>query len=319
MRQQSSSTPYQQRDLYTTLLADGRPLLLLSGLGLVLAGAFGIFLGLTYQFLPHDIAYLGLTAEQLCLMHDCRVVEFMVHDRIAFSGAVLSVGLLYLWLTEFPLQAGHGWAWWVLAASGVAGFGSFLTYLSTGYLDTWHGLATLCLLPCFTIGLWRAWRVLPASQRGLSLRGAQPLDWRSTYGRGRLLLLITALGMMGGGLTILVLGSTIVFVPQDLTFLCTTPDELARLNARLIPLIAHDRMGFGGAVATIGIVVFGIVWYSPPSRHLWQILILTSLVGFGTAIGAHPYVGYMDALHLAPPVLGAAVGAIGIACWQRSM
>jgi len=109
------------------VLGNGRPLLLLTGIGLALAGGFALFLALTYQFLPHDIAFLGLTADQLCTINNCRVVGFMIHDRIAFGGALLSIGLLYLWLTEFPLQEGQVWAWWLLAVSGVVGFGSFLT------------------------------------------------------------------------------------------------------------------------------------------------------------------------------------------------
>src|SRR5215216_6083537 len=123
MRHPTSSTVYDQRDLCASVLGDGRPLLLLTGVGLTLAGAFALFLALTYQFLPHDIAFLGLTADQLCTISTCRVVGFMIHDRIAFGGALLAIGLWYLWLTEFPLQAGHVWAWWVLAGSGVLGFG----------------------------------------------------------------------------------------------------------------------------------------------------------------------------------------------------
>jgi hypothetical protein len=34
-----------------------------------------------------------------------------------------------------------------------AGFGSFLAYLGYGYLDTWHGLGTVLLLPVFVVGL----------------------------------------------------------------------------------------------------------------------------------------------------------------------
>ncbi len=41
---------------------------------------------------------------------------------------------------------------------------------------------------------------------------------------------------------------TCVFVPQDLTFLGFQIGELQALNPRLVPLIAHDRAGFGGTV-----------------------------------------------------------------------
>jgi hypothetical protein len=315
----TSSTLYQERDLCGTLLGDGRPLLLLTGVGLAVSGAFALFLALTGQFLPHDIAFLGMSVEQLCMINQCEIVRFMIHDRIAFGGALLSIGLLYLWLTEFPLKAGYVWAWWALLASGILGFGSFLTYLTTGYLDSWHGLASLGLLPCFAIGLVRARKYLLLSQASLSWKPGIPLSWRSRLGIGRICLFLTALGMFGAGMTILVIGSTVVFVPQDLAFLCLTPDAMQAINTRLIPLIAHDRMGFGGAVATTGLVVFAAVWYSPPSRHLWQILCLTSLIGFSSAIGAHPWVGYLDAVHLAPAVLGGLLCMAGVVLCYRPM
>lgn len=141
------------RGLLSALLGDGRPLLLLSGLALVLAGAFALFLSATKHFLPHDVDYLGMTADQLCGIDNCRVVYFMFHDRVAFGGALIAIGVLYLWLAEFPLRRGEAWAWWAFVVSGIFGFGSFLAYLGYGYLDTWHGLATLLILPCFVIGL----------------------------------------------------------------------------------------------------------------------------------------------------------------------
>ncbi len=319
MHSPTSSTPYQERDLFDSVLSDGRPLLFLTGVGLAVSGAFALFLALTSQFLPHDIAFLGVTVEQLCVINQCQLVRFMIHDRIAFGGALLAIGLFYLWLTEFPLNAGYPWAWWVLVGSGMLGFGSFLTYLTTGYLDTWHGLASLGLLPCFIIGLARSRQQLIRSSKRPSWRPTILIDWHSHLGMGQICLLLTALGMFGAGVIILAIGSTMVFVPQDLTFLCLSPSAMNAINARLVPLIAHDRMGFGGAVATTGMVVFAAVWYSPPSRHLWQILCLTSLIGFGSAIGAHPWVGYLDIVHLAPAVLGAVLCFVGLVLSYRPM
>ena len=114
------------RGLLSALLGDGRPLLLLSGLALVLAGGFALFLSANKHFLPHDVDYLGMTAEQLCGINNCRVVYFMFHDRVAFGGALIAIGVLYMWLTEFPLRRGEAWAWWTFVVSGIFGFGSFL-------------------------------------------------------------------------------------------------------------------------------------------------------------------------------------------------
>ena len=49
-----------------------------------------------------------------------------------------------------------------------------------------------------------------------------------------------------------------------------------------------------------------------PSAGLWSTLALVGLAGFGAAIGAHPAVGYEDAVHLAPAVLGAATYSLGL-------
>src|SRR5262245_56674858 len=97
---------------------DGRLLLSAFACGPVLAGLSTLLLGLTGSFLPHDERFLGMTAEQLCALHGCRIVHFMVHDRVSFGGAALAVGLLYLWLAGSPLRQGRAWAWWALLVSG---------------------------------------------------------------------------------------------------------------------------------------------------------------------------------------------------------
>src|SRR5262249_7801381 len=145
------------RSFLGALIGDGRPLLLFTGLCLVLSGAFALFLSITGHFLPHDVQFLGMAAEELCAINECRIVHFMLHDRVSFGGAIFAVGVLYLWLAEFPLKHREAWAWWVFALSGLLGFGSFLAYLGYGYLDAWHGVATLALLPCFLLGLARAY------------------------------------------------------------------------------------------------------------------------------------------------------------------
>ena len=149
-----------------------------------MAGTFAIFISATGAFLPHDVDYLGMAPRQLCAVHQCRIVHFMFHDRVSFGGVIIAIGILYLWLTEFPMERGEEWAWWVLAISGATGFASFLCYLGYGYLDTWHGASTLALLPCFVIGMWKAWTLLPTPRAGIreSLTPFAPLDWRIAAG-----------------------------------------------------------------------------------------------------------------------------------------
>ncbi|MGI8734553.1 MAG: hypothetical protein ACR2LM_14775 [Pyrinomonadaceae bacterium] len=141
----------------------------------------------------------------------------------------------------------------------------------------------------------------------------------SPYGTGRALLLATATGMIAGGLTVMTVGMTWVFVPQDLAFMGVSPAELQAISARLVPLIAHDRAGFGGAICTTGITVFFCVWCARPSKSLWQVLCFSGVVGFATAIGVHPVVGYNDLFHLAPAILGAVLFIVGLILFYRRM
>jgi len=295
------------------LVGDGRPLLLLTGLSLILAGLFALFLAATGHFLPHDVQYLGMDARRLCEVQGCRIVHFMFHDRVAFGGAIIAVGILYLWLAAFPIRAGQAWAWWLFAMSGSAGFASFLAYLGTGYLDTWHGVATLGLLALFLGGLARTFRLL-----------APPRSWRTILkagapvGAGCALLLATAGGMIAGGATILAVGMTSVFVPTDLQYMGVKVEELHALNPRLVPLIAHDRAGFGGGILTCGLLVLGCVWCATPSKALWQALAAAGSLGFGCALGVHFMVGYTDVLHLLPAVAGTGLFLLGLAFFRRA-
>lgn len=97
-----------------------------------------------------------MTADDLRRFADCKIVRFMFHDRVAFGGTLIAVAVRYLWLAALPLRDGYRWAWGAFAISGSAGFLSFLAYLGCGYLDSWHGVATLALPPCFVVGLVRS-------------------------------------------------------------------------------------------------------------------------------------------------------------------
>ena len=306
-------TIQDNRGLVQALVGDGRPFLIFTGLCLVLSGGFALFLSATGHFLPHDVLFLGITAEELCAINQCRIVHFMFHDRVSFGGALISIGSLYMWLAEFPLRRGKAWAWWLFVVTGIIGFGSFLAYLSYGYLDTWHGLGTLLLLPFFLDGLMRSYIELtkPAPFKTL-FRQSISVPWKSSFGIGRACLLATATGMVLGGLTIMTVGMTSVFVPQDLTYMGLAATDLHAINPKLIPLIAHDRAGFGGGIAACGIAVFFCVWCGKPSKSLWQVLCVAGVVGFATAIGIHPVVGYLSFTHLAPALLGALVFLIGL-------
>ena len=301
----------QNPSLLETVVADGRPPLQLTAFALFFSGCFAFFLSIRREFLPHDIAFLGMTPDQLCAIAECRVVAFMFHDRVAFAGVLVAIAILYFWLTAVPLADGATWAWWTVAISGGIGFLSFLSYLGHGYLDTWHGVGSVALVPIFLAGLLRS-RVLLRS----AARARAALVLRGLQGRqrlGRLALLATGLGMGLAGATILTVGMTGVFVPQDLEFMRVSIAELDAANPRLVPLIAHDRSGFGGGLLSAGLVVAACALFANPSRSLWQALAGAGAAGFGAAIGVHPAIGYTDWFHLAPAIAGGLLFVIGLA------
>ena len=284
---------------------------------LVLAGLFALVLALTGQFLPHDVAYLGMTPKALCALHECRIVHFIIHDRASFGGALGAVGLLYLWLIAGPLRAGNGWAWQALACSGSFGFLSFLAYLGYGYLDTWHGAGTLLLLPVFAAGMWRSRRLVgPLRVRGAFRAdvGASRLARRQEW--GRTVLLGGAAATAIGGLAILRIGLTDTFVPEDLEFIGLSASDLRAINPHLVPLIAHDRAGFGGGVFTLGLITLLCLWCARPSRHLRQAVATAGLLSLSAALGVHMTVGYTDRWHLVPPAVAAGLLVIGLALWR---
>ena len=147
-----------ERGIVEAILGDGRFLIALTGIALALSGGFAILQSVSGQLLPQDSHAIGM--DSMALMHagNPRLLGFMFHDRVAYGGTLLAIGAGYLWLAGFPMRSQALWPWWALLFSGSVGFLAFLTYLGQGYLDTWHGVATLFLLPVFVAGLWRSRR-----------------------------------------------------------------------------------------------------------------------------------------------------------------
>ena len=176
-------------------------------------------------------------------------------------------------------------------SAAAAGFLSFLAYLGYGYLDTWHGAATLALLPLFVFALLRTRQLRHDTRSSHARRRCDASDAAAHC------LLVSTFGITMAGLTIMTVGMTLVFVPQDLEFMRHDARGARALNPHLVPLIAHDRAGFGGALLSVRLAMFTRVSYGRPSRHLWQALAIAGVCGFTTAIGVHAVIGYNSPSH----------------------
>ncbi len=308
----------KQEGVYGVFVKDGVGPFLLLGISLVFVGLFLLVQSYTGKFLPHDIEALGMTAHELRLFQDGKIVNFMFHDRVAFGGSLITVGLLYLWIALFPLRKKENWSWFVLLFSGLYGFGSFLTYMGYDYLDSWHGIGTLILLPIFLIGLIYSYRKGGISKTEFWKNKAK-FGYKNKADLGYSLLLFTGIGLFLGGITIMIVGMTTVFVPQDLSYMKINVCGLEKINANLIPVIAHDRASFGGGLATIGIMFSSIIWFSKATRVLWETSALAISIGFYSAIGIHFIIGYLNFWHIAPAYLGLAIFSLGLYLTYETM
>lgn len=316
----SLSKMKDERGLLEAVLGDGRFLIALTGISLALSGGFAVLQSVAGQLLPQDSHAIGMDSAALMRAANPRLVGFMFHDRVAYGGCLLAIGAGYLWLAAFPMQVRQAWAWWALLFSGSIGFLAFLTYLGQGYLDTWHGVATLFLLPVFVIGLWRS------QPDSFSLRAVwrqNPEEASALIGWGRILLGGCGVGIVLAGVTIAVFGMTRVFAPSDLRFIGLEPATLAHISPMLIPLISHDRAGFGGGLCSIGCLLLFMARCAELNRSLPEIVAVMGAAGFGGAIGVHFAVGYLDFLHLLPAVIGfmlflLADGLLWAGWWRRS-
>ena len=76
-------------------------------------------------------------------------------------------------------------------------------------------------------------------------------------------------------------------------------------------MIAHDRAGFGGAVAVLGLTTLLCLVFRARSRSLLQAIGLARGVALGAAFLIHFAVGYEDPWHLAPVAVAAASLVVG--------
>lgn len=305
------------RSLLHLILGDGRNLIAVVGFSLLLSGGFAIMQSASGHLLPQDSHAIGMDAAALARAANSRLLGFMFHDRVAYGGTLLSIGCGYLWIAAVPLAAARKWAWWGLLWSGAIGFLAFLTYLGQGYLDTWHGVATLFLLPVYVGGMWRSWGLVSSDTGGVS----HPAEGKAArWGRG--LLTFCAAGLVMAGATIAIFGMTTVFVPSDLRFIGMEPANLARLSHVLIPLIAHDRAGFGGGLCSVGALLFFMARKADLQRSFVEIVAVMGLTGFGAAILVHFAVGYVDFLHLLPAYVGFSIFLVAntllLIGWRRA-
>jgi dihydroorotate dehydrogenase len=281
----------------------------LLGMGMIIGGILAWIIAATSVVLPYDIRFLSMQPSAIKASNPF-VLLFMSHDRVTLAGTMVSIGVLYFQLAYFGLRKGQHWAKTALMTSGLVGFSSFFLYLGYGYFDPLHAIAAALLLPLFIVSMMRSTADLPSYQMP-SLRNDR--TWlRAQW--GQFMMVVLGFSLAIGGIVISIVGITKVFVPEDLAFLCATPAMIAEINERLIPLIAHDRAGFGGAlfsnaIALLAAALWGV---NEGRRWLWWTFLLGGLPGFLAGFSVHWEIGYTDFWHLLPAYFAALLYVLGL-------
>lgn len=281
----------------------------LLGAGMLFGSLLALAIALTRVVLPYDEAFVGMHRHELAAVND-RLLDFMAHDRVSLAGTMIAIGVMYVGLSLFGVRRGLHWAQQSVFVSAITGFASFFLFLGFGYLDTFHAFVTAVLFQLLLLGLHsRLGTWIP--DVAPPLRGDRA--WRRSLW-GQLLLLCHGCGLLGAGVTISVVGITEVFVTQDLEFMGTTARVLEEANARLVPLVAHDRATLGGMLLASGwVFLLPVLWgFRKGSAWLWWSLLIAGLSAYAAALGIHYTVGYRSLVHLLPAFAGLGTLLLGL-------
>lgn len=268
----------------------------LLGLGMMIGGVLAWLIAATTVLLPYDEDFLGKSRSEI-IHFNTHLLHFMSHDRITLAGTMISIGIFYYQLAHHGLRYGLHWARTAVISSCVVGFSSFFLYLGYGYFDPLHAAVAVVLLPMLLLTL-RGLKDYP-SRKPPGLRNDRV--WlRAQWGQCCFVILGFGLGI--GGLTISFVGITEVFVPSDLAYLGLTSSQLSAWSDAIIPLIAHDRAGFGGALFSLAVAITAsALWgVNQGEGWLWWTFLWGGLPGFAAGLMVHFHIGYTDFVHLLP-------------------
>ncbi|RDY69899.1 dihydroorotate dehydrogenase [Halobacillus trueperi] len=269
----------------------------LFGLAIFLGGILALVFSLTSVILPYDETFLGISRQQLLLFNE-RILWFMAHDRMTLAGTMISGGLLYMWLARYSVSKGEKWAKQAIDFAAIAGFLGILFFIGYGYFDWLHLLFWIILLPLYVTG-WIKSRGL--SEKPASKNRRNDRTWLlGVY--GQFCFVVLGFSFVLGGIVISYIGVTGVFIPTDIQYLCMPPELIQSFNERLIPVIAHDRAGFGSALFSVGsLVLMSALWgYHQGERWFWWMFLIGGIPAFTAGIFVHIMIGYTTFIHLLP-------------------
>lgn len=281
----------------------------LFGFAITVAGFIALFFSMTAVILPYDEIFLGLFRRDI-INFNPSILYFMAHDRMTLSGTMISGGIIYMQLARHGIRHGLHWARKAVHIAGTIGFLGIFLFIGYGYFDWLHGLFWLILLPLFIFGYVKS-KQAKVSPISINLFNSQ--SWKLSL-VGQLSFVILGLSLALGGIVISVIGASSVFVPTDLSYLCLTPEALNEFNERLIPVIAHDRAGFGSALLSVGLLVLMLALWGirEGERWVWWTFTIGAIPAFSSGIATHFIIAYTDFFHLLPAYFALLLYVIGV-------
>jgi hypothetical protein len=276
--------------------------MLLIGLAMSIGGILALVIASTRVVLPYDEEFVDMTRAELAEIP--RLLSFMTHDRVTLSGTMLAIGVFYTSLAWFAVRRGEHWAWVAIFTSAMAGFLSFFSFLGFGYFEPFHAFVTAIMFQ-FLLLAWHA----PLPRHQILLRVPLVSDWKWKLSLwGQLGLVFESIAGITAGAIIIAVGSTHVFVHEDLEFMGTCSEALETLEPKLLALVAHDRATFGGMLIACGLTqLMATMWgFMAGRRWLWLTLLAAGTIGYVSTLIVHHGVGYTSFKHLLPAYAGLA-------------
>jgi dihydroorotate dehydrogenase len=302
---------YSKRTIQESRQTEGWKWYWLFGFAIMIAGLIAMIFSMTTIILPYDEAFLGLFRKDI-IDYNPLILYFMAHDRMTLSGTMISGGIIYMQLARYGIRYGLHWARKATNTAAITGFLGILLFIGYGYFDWLHGLFWLILLPLFIIGFVKS-RNATESPSGTNQFNHPSWKW-SLYGQLSFILLGASLSV--GGVVISFIGASSVFVATDIIYICMTPEVLNEFNERLIPVIAHDRAGFGSALLSVGLLVLMLALWGirEGERWVWWTFTIGAIPAFAAGIATHYFIGYTTFIHLLPAYVALLLYVVGVIC-----
>ncbi|WP_342515453.1 dihydroorotate dehydrogenase [Sutcliffiella sp. FSL R7-0096] len=269
----------------------------LFGLFILAGGLLALLFSITSIILPYDEHFLRMKKEEIWMFNE-RIMLFMAHDRMTLAGTMISGGIVYMQLAKHGVKKGLKWAKEAIDLAAIVGFLGIFAFIGYGYFDWLHLLFWLILLPFYLHGYRKTKRIsgTPSSPNRLNNK-----SWKVGI-FGQLAFVVLGFSFVMGGVIISGIGVSSVFVATDIQYICMPPEMLERFNQNLIPVLAHDRAGFGSALLSVGLLVLTLaLWgYQQGNQWVWWTFLIGGLPAFIAGIYIHFAIGYTTFIHLLP-------------------